>query len=96
MAEKKIDVLTIIEIVVVVAFIGAAVYFLFIRPRLMAVTPVVKSIQFAQPLFIKNINTVKVHSFLDYLNQIIGIAGGIIGVLVGLNSLRRNKKKSKS
>jgi hypothetical protein len=33
---------------------------------------------------------------LDNVNSLVGSAGGIIGVLVGLNSLRRNKKKSRA
>ena len=97
--KKKIDVLTVIEIIVIVALVGAAVYFLWWKPSHVVSLPkavhlVPKSLMFSPSP--KIITPEKIHSILDYTNQLVGIVGGIVAILIGGNSLRRNKKKAKS
>jgi len=96
MPRKKIDVLTIIEIIVIVALIGGAIYFLWWKPSHIVSLPkavhlVPKSLMFSPSPTI--ITSEKIHSILDYTNQLVGIIGGIVAILIGGNSLRRNKRK---
>jgi hypothetical protein len=96
--KKKLELHDIVELSLLIICVSIALFFLVIEPYLIpwikSLFPVHKQLLMALPemkLQSKDVTTIIDKSF-EYLNKLVGLAGAVIGVLVGVNSLRRRTK----